>query len=50
MRGLFKYVWCRTDYVWAKAMGYTGAQLADSAGVSVGKDKPSLSFAKIITK
>ena len=37
-------------YVWAKAMGYTGAQLADSAGVSVGKDKPSLSFAKIITK
>jgi len=25
-----------TDYVWAKAMGYTGAQLADSAGVSIG--------------
>ena len=31
-------------------MGYTGAQLADSAGVSVGKDTDSLSFAKIITK
>ena len=27
----------RTDYAWAKAMGYTGPQLADSAGVSVGE-------------
>jgi len=25
-----------TDYIWAKAMGYTGAQLADSEGVQVG--------------
>ena len=31
------YFQFRTDYVWAKAMGYTGAQLADSDGVSVGK-------------
>ena len=27
----------RTDYIWAKAMGYTGQQLDDSAGVSVGE-------------
>ena len=26
----------RTDYLFAKAMGYTGSQLPDSAGVSVG--------------
>merc|ERR1712123_91694 len=31
----------KTDYLWAKAMGFTGAQLADSAGVSIGStDKP----------
>merc|ERR1719341_1264022 len=31
----------KTDYLWAVAMGYTGAQLADSAGVSIGtSDKP----------
>ena len=35
----------RTDYVWAKAMGYTGAQIPDSDGVSVGKYL--LSLAKI---
>ena len=33
----------RTDYIWAKAMGYTGAQIPDADGVSVGmshnKDK-----------
>ena len=27
----------RTDYIWAKAMGFTGAQLADSDGVDVGE-------------
>merc|ERR1711970_1399586 len=26
----------KTDYLWAVAMGYTGAQLDDSAGVSIG--------------
>jgi len=31
----------KTDYLWAVAMGYTGAQLDDSAGVSIGTaDKP----------
>jgi poly(3-hydroxybutyrate) depolymerase len=31
----------KTDFLWAVAMGYTGAQLADSAGVSIGtSDKP----------
>ena len=31
----------RTDFLWAQAMGYTGSQLDDSAGVSVGTtDKP----------
>ena len=44
-RNIFKCILYRTDYVWAKAMGYTGPQLADSAGVSVGKD--NLSFVKI---
>ena len=29
----------RTDYIWAKAMGYTGAQLADSEGVQVGQSE-----------
>jgi len=30
-----------TDYLWAVAMGYSGPQLADSAGVSIGtQDKP----------
>jgi len=28
----------KTDYLWAVAMGYTGPQLADSAGVSIGTD------------
>ena len=28
----------RTDFLWSQAMGYTGAQLADSEGVSVGTD------------
>lgn len=32
----------KTDYIWAKAMGYTGQQLEDSAGVSVGtSSKPT---------
>ena len=26
----------RTDFIWARAMGYTGAQLDDGAGVDVG--------------
>jgi len=31
----------KTDFLWAQAMGYTGPQLDDSAGVSVGTtDKP----------
>jgi len=31
-----------TDYIWAKAMGFTGAQIPDSDGVSVGTDaKPA---------
>ena len=30
-------IFIRTDYVWAKAMGFTGAQLADSDGVDVGE-------------
>ena len=29
---------CRTDYIWARAMGYTGPQLEDGAGVDVGMD------------
>jgi len=34
-----------TDYVWAKAMGFTGAQLADSDGVDVGTDsKPTQEY------
>merc|ERR1712212_768318 len=28
----------KTDYLWAVAMGYSGPQLADSAGVSIGTD------------
>ena len=27
----------RTDYIFARAMGFTGSQLADSAGVDVGE-------------
>jgi len=27
-----------TDFLWAKAMGYTGDQITDSAGVSIGTD------------
>merc|ERR1711892_43121 len=35
----------KTDFLWAQAMGYTGAQLADSEGVSVGTDaKPVQSY------
>ena len=30
-------LYLRTDFLWAKAMGFTGPQLADSEGVSVGK-------------
>ena len=30
--------YCRTDFIWARAMGYTGPQLEDSAGVDVGMD------------
>merc|ERR1712066_480870 len=31
-----------TDYIWAKAMGFTGAQIADSKGVDVGTEaKPA---------
>merc|ERR1712066_78140 len=31
-----------TDYIWAKAMGFTGAQIADSDGVDVGTEaKPA---------
>jgi len=34
-----------TDFLWAKAMGYTGQQLADSDGVSVGTDaKPTFEY------
>jgi len=34
-----------TDYVWAKAMGFTGAQIADSDGVNVGTDsKPTQEY------
>merc|ERR1711953_1415514 len=34
-----------TDYVWAKAMGFTGTQIADSDGVDVGTDsKPTQEF------
>ena len=33
----FNYFLSRTDFIWAKAMGYTGQQLEDSAGVSVGE-------------
>jgi len=25
-----------TDYIWAKAMGFTGAQIPDSDGVDIG--------------
>ena len=30
-------MYLRTDFLWAKAMGFTGPQLADGDGVSVGK-------------
>ena len=30
-------IFIRTDYVWARAMGFTGAQMADSDGVDVGE-------------
>ena len=34
-----------TDFLWAKAMGYTGSQLADSDGVSVGTTaKPTFEY------
>jgi len=34
-----------TDYVWAKAMGFTGAQISDSDGVQVGTDsKPTQEY------
>jgi len=34
-----------TDYYWAKAMGFTGSQMADSAGVSVGtNEKPTFEY------
>ena len=32
----------RTDFILAKAMGYTGAQIPDADGVSVGKQKFSI--------
>ena len=30
-------IFLSTDFVWAKAMGFTGAQIPDSDGVDVGK-------------
>merc|ERR1711862_61305 len=34
-----------TDYIWAKAMGYTGAQIPDADGVSVGtEDEPTSEY------
>ena len=35
---IFSEIFCRTDFVWARAMGYTGPQLDDSEGVDVGLD------------
>jgi len=34
----------KTDFLFARAMGYTGAQLADSAGVTVGTDFQQYSY------
>ena len=34
----------RTDFLFARAMGYTGAQLADSAGVTIGTDFQEYSY------
>ena len=34
----------RTDFLFARAMGYTGAQLADSDGVTVGTDFQQYSY------
>ena len=34
----------RTDFIWAKAMGFTGPQMADSDGVDVGKLNLKLYF------
>ena len=36
------YLIFRTDFIWAKAMGYSGAQIPDADGVSVGKQKFSI--------
>ena len=38
----------RTDYIWAKAMGYTGQQLEDSAGVSVGESIQMISIHNLV--
>ena len=42
----FKEIFCyRTDYYWAKAMGFTGSQMADISGVSVGtNEKPTFEY------
>ena len=32
-------IFVRTDYIWARAMGFTGAQLADTDGVDIGQWK-----------
>ena len=34
--GFWNFLVFRTDFLWAKAMGYTGEQMDDSDGVSVG--------------
>ena len=37
--------YCRTDYIWAQAMGYEGAQYDDSDGLSIGTaDKPTFEY------
>ena len=36
---------CRTDFIWAQAMGYDGAQYDDSDGLSIGTaDKPTFEY------
>ena len=35
----FNLIFCRTDFYWARAMGFAGQQLDDGDGVSVGRQQ-----------
>ena len=36
---MFNLIFCRTDFYWARAMGFAGQQLDDGDGVSVGRQQ-----------